>query len=140
MEPKKDVLSGSLLVVIGIVSLGIALFFLVFRPPLLPEDAAYTGIDGSTLPEAFLDWLRIVFRTWGGFIAGFGCLLFGVGAFLLSGRLRWLYVASSVGIALAFGRFLFSNIMLGSDFLWLIAAAFTLALCTVLLLVVRSGR
>lgn len=133
-------LSGSLLVVLGLISLGIAVFFLVLRPPLLPDDVAYTGVDTNALPEAFVDWLRIVFRTWGGFIAGFGCLLAGIGAFLLSGRLRWLYVGSSVGIALAFGRFLLSNIMLGSDFLWFIAAAFALALCTALFLIVRCIR
>ncbi|MDP3254726.1 hypothetical protein EK403_15290 [Hansschlegelia zhihuaiae] len=140
MVPRKDALSGILLVALGVVSLGIATFFLVLRPSLLPEDLAYTGVDASALPEAFHDWLRIVFRTWGGFIAGLGCLLVGVGVFLLTGRLRWLYLGSSAGIVLAFGRFLFSNIVLGSNFLWLIAAAFALALCTAFLLVVRSGR
>ncbi|MEQ1945294.1 hypothetical protein ABMA32_23010 [Mesorhizobium sp. VNQ89] len=140
MESRKDAISGTLLVVLSVVTLGIATFFLIVRPPMLSEDIAYTGVDINTLPEAFHDWLRIVFRTWGGFIAGLGCLLVGIGVFLLTGRRRWLYLASAAGITLAFGRFLLSNIELGSDFLWLIAAVFSLALCAGVLLVVRSSR
>jgi hypothetical protein len=140
MQFRKDAISGSLLLVLGLLSFGIAVYFLLFRPALLPEDVAYTAIDTDLLPEVFLDWLHIVFRTWGGFIAGFGCLLVGIGGFLLTGRLGWLYFLTAIAITLAFGRFVFSNIVIGSDFLWFIAAAFGLALSTALVLVVRSRR
>lgn len=140
MQFRKDAISGSLLLVLGVLSLGISFYFFLFRPPLLPEDLTYTGIDTNLLPEVFLEWLRIVFRTWGGFIAGFGCLLVGIGAFLLTGRLGWLYFPTAIAMTLAFGRFVFSNIVIGSDFLWFVVAAFGLALSTALVLVLRSRR
>ena len=66
---RRDALSGILLLVLGLLTMGTAVFFLVLRPALLPEDIRHTGIDPGTLPPAFLEWLGTVFRTWGGFIA-----------------------------------------------------------------------
>ena len=120
--------------------MGTAVFFLVLRPALLPEDIRHTGIVPGTLPPAFLEWLGTVFRTWGGFIAGFGVLLLGIGGFLLSGRARCLYWATAIGAVVAFGRFLFSNILLDSDFLWFISALFALAAATAISLLLRRGR
>lgn len=137
---RRDVLSGILLLALGLLTLVTAVFFLALRPAFLPEDIRYTGIDPATLPPAFLEWLGIVFRTWGGFIAGFGVLLLGIGSFLLSGRARWLYWATAIGAVVAFGRFLFSNIVLGSDFLWFISVLFALAAATAISLLLTRGR
>lgn len=140
MQSRKDAISGSLLLALGFLTLGIAMYFFLLRPPLLPEDVAYTGVNEKLLPMVFLDWLRIVFRTWAGFMGAFGCVLVGIGAFLRTDRIGWLYLSSAIAIPLAFGGFLFSNIVIGSDFLWFIAAAFALALCTALFLIIRTGR
>ena len=137
---RRDALSGILLLVLGLLTMGTAVFFLVLRAALLPEDIRHTGIDPGTLPPAFLEWLGTVFRTWGGFIAGFGVLLLGIGGFLLSGRARCLYWATAIGAVVAFGRFLFSNILLDSDFLWFISALFALAAATAISLLLRRGR
>ena len=137
---RRDALSGILLLVLGLLTMGTAVFFLVLRPALLPEDIRHTGIDPGTLTPAFLEWLGTVFRTWGGFIAGFGVLLLGIGGFLLSGRARCLYWATAIGAVVAFGRFLFSNILLDSDFLWFISALFALAAATAISLLLRRGR
>ena len=137
---RRDALSGILLLVLGLLTMGTAVFFLVLRPALLPEDIRHTGIDPGTLPPAFLEWLGTVFRTWGGFIAGFGVLLLGIGGYLLSGRARCLYWATAIGAVVAFGRFLFSNILLDSDFLWFISALFALAAATAISLLLRRGR
>ena len=137
---RRDALSGILLLVLGLLTMGTAVFFLVLRPALLPEDIRHTGIDPGTVPPAFLEWLGTVFRTWGGFIAGFGVLLLGIGGFLLSGRARCLYWATAIGAVVAFGRFLFSNILLDSDFLWFISALFALAAATAISLLLRRGR
>ena len=137
---RRDALSGILLLVLGLLTMGTAVFFLVLRPALLPEDIRHTGIDPGTLPPAFLEWLGTVFGTWGGFIAGFGVLLLGIGGFLLSGRARCLYWATAIGAVVAFGRFLLSNILLDSDFLWFISALFALAAATAISLLLRRGR
>ena len=137
---RRDALSGILLLVLGLLTMGTAVFFLVLRPALLPEDIRHIGIDPGTLPPAFLEWLGTVFRTWGGFIAGFGVLLLGIGGFLLSGRARCLYWATAIGAVVAFGRFLLSNILLDSDFLWFISALFALAAATAISLLLRRGR
>lgn len=137
---RRDALSGNLLLALGLLTMGTAVFFLVLRPALLPDDIRHTGIDPATLPPAFLAWLGTVFRTWGGFIAGFGVLLLGIGGFLLSRRARCLYWATAIGAVVAFGRFLLSNILLGSDFLWFISALFALAAATAISLLLRRGR
>lgn len=134
-----DRLSGAPLVILGVLTIGTAMFFLVLRPPLLPEDIRHTGIDVGTLPPAFLDWLGIVFRTWGGFIAGFGIVLLGIGTFTLTGRTRWLHWSTAAAVLVAFGRFLFSNIVLSSDFLWFISLLFLLAVGTAAMLALRRG-
>jgi hypothetical protein len=87
-----------------------------------------------------LTWLGIVFRTWGGFMAGFGILLGAVGWNLLSaheGLLRW---GAAIAILVAFGRFLFSNLMLHSDHLAFISAMFVIAAVAAGCLITRGRR
>lgn len=59
---------------------------------------------------------------------------------MLSGRTVWLYTGTAVGMVVAFGRFLFSNIIIRSDFLWFVSAVFMLALITAFVLVLRRGK
>ena len=139
-EVRKDALSGAITCVLGVLTLGVGVYFLILRPALLPEDIRHTGIDPNTLPPAFVDWLGIVFSTWGGFIAGFGITILGIGVFMLSGRAVWLYLGIAVGVLVAFGRFLLSNIIINSDSLWLIAALFVLALALSIVLLVKTVR
>ncbi|MBS4003802.1 MAG: hypothetical protein KGZ91_10545 [Afipia sp.] len=140
MDFGKDPLSGILIFVLGVLTLGTAVYFLALRPPLLPEDIRYSGIDIATLPPAFLVWLGVVFRSWGGFIAGFGIVLLGIGTFMLTGRTRWLSWATAAGVVVAFGRFVYGNLVLSSDFLWFIAVPFFLAVGAALSLLLRCGR
>mgnify|MGYP002621441271 CR=1 FL=1 len=72
MQTAQNRLSGGLLTILGVLAFGTGVYFLGIRPTLLPEDIRFSGIDEAILPQAFLDWLGIVFRTWGGFITGFG--------------------------------------------------------------------
>jgi len=137
-EVRKDVLSGAFTCVLGILTLGIGVYFLMLRPPLLAEDIRHTGIDPTSLPPRFVEWLGIVFSTWGGFIAGFGITLLGVGVFMLAGRRVWLSLGTGFGALVAFGRFLLSNIIINSDSLWFIAGTFALALALSVLLFAKS--
>ncbi|TLP98630.1 hypothetical protein FEF26_04330 [Nesterenkonia salmonea] len=136
----KDLLSGAVTIVLSVFTLGTGLYFMVLRPPLLPEDIRFSGIDTTTLPPAFLEWLGVVFPTWGRFITGFGIVLLGIGIYLLSARILWLYLGTAAGILVAFGRFLYSNIAISSDFVWFIAAMFVLALTLAVVLMIKRGR
>jgi len=140
MDSGKNPLSGALIFALGVLTLGTAIYFLALRPPLLPEDIRHSGIDIATLPPAFFDWLGVVFRSWGGFIAGFGIVLLGIGTFMLTGRTRWLSWATAAGVLVAFGRFVYGNTILNSDFLWFIAILFLLAAGSALSLLLRHRR
>ncbi len=137
-ELQRDKLAGGLLLALGVLTLGTAIYFLAMRPPMLPEDARFTGVAVDGLSPGMADWLSIVFHTWGGFMAGFGILILGVAGYLLTlrpGYLRW---GAAVAVAVAFGRFLASNIILGSDFLPFIVALAAVAVVAALRLTLRA--
>jgi len=131
---------GAIACVLGVLTLAVGVYFLVLRSALLPEDIRYTGIDPNTLTPAFMDWLGIVFSTWGGFVAGLGITILGIGVFMLSGRAVSLYLGAAIGVLTAFGRFLLSNIVINSGSLWLIATLFVLAVALSILLLVAAVR
>lgn len=136
-QMQQDKISGWLLLTLGVFTLGTGLYFVFVRPSLLPEDVVFTGIDPKVLPQQFLNWLGIVFATWGGFTSGFGLTLIGLGASLITGTPVWLRWGAALGILTAFGRFLASNIIIESDFLWFIALLFLLALAAIVSLLLR---
>ena len=113
--------SGLLLTLLGALTIGTGLYFVLLRPAMLPEDLRFVGANGP-IDAAMAEWLRVVFRTWGGFLVGFGLVLGAVGAFALTARWQWMRWGIAAGIALAFGQFLASNVELKSDFLWYVAS------------------
>ena len=133
----RPALVGGVLIALGVLTMGLSIYFLGFRPPLLPEDVRYIGGNPQALSPALRDWLGIVFNTWGGFIAGYGTMLTGAGVFMLTGRNSWLIRATALSLLIVFGRFLYSNIVLSSDFLWVIAGLFALSLAAIYLLIVE---
>lgn len=137
-DPRRDKLAGGLLLALGVLTLGMAIYFLAMRPPMLPEDQRFTGVAVDGLPPGMAAWLSIVFRTWGGFMAGFGILILGVAGYLLtlrSGYLRW---GAALAVVVAFGRFLASNIILGSEFLPFIVVLAAVAVVAALRLALRA--
>jgi hypothetical protein len=137
---KRERIGGITLLCLGILTLGTGAYFLFFRPALLPEDIRFTGADARLLDPRMAAWLRIVFRTWGGFMAGFGILLAAVGGNLFSARqgaLRW---GAAAAVLVAFGRFLVSNLQLRSDYLPFIGGMFTIAGAAAGLLIFSRNR
>ena len=131
--------AGVLVLILGVLTLGTGTYFLFLRPPLLPEDLRFTGVDPKLLDPRMITWLGIVFRTWGGFMAGFGILLGAVGANLLTARERVLRWGATAAVLVAFGRFLFSNLILHSDHLPFIFAMFAIAVVAATQLIRRGG-
>jgi hypothetical protein len=69
--------SASVLAIGGIILMGLGLYFIFLRPPLLPEDPRFMGtslaIVNAKLP-GLLKWLSHVFWVMGGFIFSTGLL------------------------------------------------------------------
>lgn len=128
MPNRMALVRGVLLATLGVLTVGIGVYFLVFRPVMLPEDLRFTGVRPEHLPPGVVMWLSIVFRTWGGFMAGLGLVLLGVAGHLIAPQRAFLAVGTALGICLAFGRFLLSNITIQSDHLTFIAVLFGLAM------------
>jgi hypothetical protein len=126
-RPGVDRLAGALLVLLGILTVGTGLYLFAVRPAMLPEDVEFTGVKLEDLRPAMVEWLDIVFRTWGAFVTGFGVIVGGVGAHMFTSRAWLLRSAVAVGVLIAFGQFLASNVALRSDFLWFIGLLFVMA-------------
>ena len=88
---------------------------------MLPEDFRFTKLGPNELPSEALEWLQIVFRTWGAFVLGFGVLLMAIAGFVLKSQPAFLRWGVPTALVISLGRFLASNLMLHSDFLWFIA-------------------
>ncbi len=116
------------IVAFAIATTAVGIYFMALRPALLPEDLRFAHLETGDIPAPLLPWLRIVFRTWGGFVVGLGVLLLGQGIAVYTNRSGWSRSGTATGVVFAFGSFLVSNIQLGSDFLWFIGLLFAFAL------------
>ena len=71
IKMKPRYVSASVLALGGIILMGLGLYFIFIRPPLLPEDNRFMGMTvaqiQSTMP-GLLTWLRRVFWVMGGYI------------------------------------------------------------------------
>ncbi len=106
----------------GIWLIALGLYFVVLRPPLLPEDLRFMG---TTLAQIRADvpglenWLKRVFTVMGGFMAGAGVLTVFL-ATTMRLRLRRTTWAMALSGALTVGLMSATNFALHSDFRWLL--------------------
>ena len=107
----------------GVWFVGLGLYFIVLRPPLLPEDPRFMG---STLEQirnsapGLEDWLRKVFTVMGGFMAGAGVLTVFVATVAMPVRLKGAPWAIGISGALTVALMSATNFALQSDFRWLL--------------------
>ena len=69
--------SASFLTLGGFLLAGMGIYFVFFRPPLLPEDSNYIGVTSSAIQNSIPGvsiWLQKVFRVMGGYIFTTGLL------------------------------------------------------------------
>jgi hypothetical protein len=110
-----------LLAACGFAVAGIGVFFVVLRPPLLPEDRRYIAASPDVLEAAMPGlglWLKNVFRVLGGYAVATGTLttyvpLTGV----RDGSAVALVIAAAAGIS-SIGLMALINLELRSDFRW----------------------
>lgn len=116
-------IASGLLILGGLTLIGMGLYFVFVRPPLLPEDARYIGASvaeiQSSIP-ALLAWLERVFGVLGSFMVTAGLLAVYFAATNRANPVALGVVALS-GLA-SLGWMVFVNFTIDSDFKWLLLA------------------
>jgi len=117
--------SSTVLALSGAILMGLGLYFVFLRPPLLPEDLRYMGISLSqlqaTLP-GLLTWLHRVFWVLGGYMFAAGLLTVYAALTVFRSRAKGAAVVVAVAGLASIGWMAVVNLIIGSDFKWLLLA------------------
>jgi drug/metabolite transporter (DMT)-like permease len=128
--------SSIVLAVAGVVLIGMGFYFILLRPPLLPEDVRYMD-----LPAAQLDavrphlgmWLTRVFSVMGGYIVATGVLTITVAATSFRAHDR-IAVAGALAAGIAsIGWMAVVNFGIASDFKWVLLGVALVWACSLVL-------
>ena len=113
--------SSIVLAVAGAALIGVGLYFILLRPPLLPEDVRYMDLSAAQLDAVrphLEAWLSHVFGVMGGYVVATGVLTITVAA--TSFRTRdWIAVTGALAAGIAsIGWMAIVNFEIDSDFKW----------------------
>ena len=109
-------LGGAILMILG-------LYFVLLRPPLLPEDPRFMGTSLAQIQMSvpgLLIWLRRVFWVMGGYMFATGLLTFYVALTSFRDRVRGAVGVVAISGLSSIGLMAAVNLMIASDFRWLI--------------------
>ena len=115
--------SAILLAVAGVTLVGAGLYFLLLRPPLLPEDVRYMGLDPEQLAAVrprLEAWLTHVFRVMGGYVLATGVLTVTLAATSVRTHAWGAGLGALIGGAVSIGWMAVVNFMIDSDFKWVL--------------------
>ncbi len=117
--------SSIVLAVAGILLVGMGVYFIVLRPPLLPEDTRFMGVAAAQLDPIkpqLEAWLTHVFRVLGGYILATGVLTITLAATSFRQHSLTAGLRALIGGAASIGLMAVVNFMIGSDFKWVLLA------------------
>ena len=128
--------SSIVLILSGICLIGVGLYFILLRPPLLPEDIRYMALPAAQLdilrPRLEL-WLVQVFRVMGGYVLATGVLTVTLAATAYRAHQRGAAFGVLFGGAASIGWMAAVNFMIDSDFKWVLLAMALLWACSLAL-------
>jgi hypothetical protein len=107
----------------GVTLIGTGLYFLFLRPPLLPEDLRYMGLDPAHLSAVrprLESWLTHVFRVMGGYVLATGMLTVALASTSFRLRQRVAGLAALIAGASSIGTMATTNFIVDSDFKWVL--------------------
>ena len=119
----KPYTSSILLALNGIILIGLGLYFVFLRPPLLPEDPRFMGTtlaEIQTFVPGLLVWLRRVFWVMGGFMFATGLLLLHIAQTTFRARSTSARLIVALAALSSIGWMAVVNFMIASDFKWLL--------------------
>lgn len=118
-------ISTWMLIACGIWLIGLGLYFIALRPPLLPEDPRFMDATLEQIRTAIPGlegWLKKVFTVMGGFMAGAGVLTVYLASVGMPQRLKGTSWTIAIVGALTVALMSVTNFALHSDFRWVLLA------------------
>lgn len=115
---------------------GTGFYFILLRPPLLPEDIRYMSLSSAQLGVVgprLEAWLGQVFRVFGGYILATGVLTITVAATSFRAHHRGAAFGSAIGGAASIGLMAVVNFTIDSDFKWILLAMAVTWACSLVL-------
>jgi len=117
--------SSILLLAFGTILVTVGGYFILIRPPLLPEDIRYLDASRTTLEAAVPHlalWLNHVFLVLGGYIAATGVLTMALAITAYRQRYLSAAIAATVAGGASIGLMTAVNFTIQSDFKWVLSA------------------
>ena len=117
--------AASFLTLSGFLLVGMGIYFVFLRPPLLPEDSKYIGLSLSAIQNnipGLSVWLQKVFWVMGGYIFTTGLLTMYVAQTSFRTRTKGAFIIVSIAGITSIGSMTIINFMLQSDFKWVLLA------------------
>ena len=118
-------LSSLVLAAAGVALVGTGLYFMLLRPPLLPEDLRYMGQAAAqfdTVRPRLEAWLTLVFRVMGGYVIATGILTVTLAATSFRAQHWAAALGVAIGGAASIGLMAAVNFAIDSDFKWILLA------------------
>ena len=115
--------SSVVLAVAGAALIGVGFYFILLRPPLLPEDVRYMNLSTAQLDAVrphFEAWLTHVFSVMGGYVVATGVLTITVAATSFRTRDRIAAVGVLVAGVASIGWMAIVNFEINSDYKWVL--------------------
>lgn len=128
--------SSAILALAGILVCGIGVYFLAWRPALLPEDIRFMQLseaEVSSIGPRLANWLAHVFQVLGGYALATGILAVTLAATSFRARKQLAVAGAAIGGAVSIGLMAAVNFAIDSDFKFLLVGV---ALVWVLSLVI----
>lgn len=133
---RRHPISMFLFIACGTWLIGLGLYFVFLRPPLLPEDLRYIGFNSGEMQPVIAGlerWTRKVFTVMGGFMMSAGLLTIRVATSGSTMQGKWGWIVLALAGVLTVGVMSITNFQLDSDFKWLLSIPSLVWLCGLLL-------
>jgi steroid 5-alpha reductase family enzyme len=138
MHPVRRIwtLSSILLAATGATLVIAGLYFILVRPPLLPEDVRYMALPAAqfeAVKPQLESWLAHVFQVLGGYVLATGVLTITLAATSFRAHHWGAAVGALIGGAASIGLMAVVNFVINSDFRWILLGMALLWGCSLVL-------
>ncbi len=138
MKPESNpwTLSSIVLALAGVALVGAGLYFILLRPPLLPEDVRYMALTAAQLDAVkpqLESWLFYVFKVMGGYVLATGVLTITLAATSFRAHHQGAAIGALIGGVASIGWMAAVNFVINSDFKWVLLVMAVLWACSLVL-------